>query len=44
MEDTRIIELYFARSEDALIRSSEKYSGLCMSIAQRILYYFLINI
>lgn len=37
MEDSRIIELYFARSEDALIRSSEKYGGLCMSIAQRIL-------
>lgn len=37
MEDTQIIELYFARDEQALTRSSEKYGGLCMSIAQRIL-------
>lgn len=37
MEDTQIIGLYFARSEEALSRSSEKYGGLCMSIAQRIL-------
>lgn len=37
MEDTQIIGLYFARNEEALVRSSEKYGGLCMSIAQRIL-------
>ena len=37
MEDTQIIELYFARNEEAIVRSSEKYGGLCMSIAQRIL-------
>lgn len=37
MEDSQIIGLYFARNEEALSRSSEKYGGLCMSIAQRIL-------
>lgn len=37
MEDIQIIELYFARSEEALSRTADKYGGLCMSIAQRIL-------
>ncbi len=37
MEDNRIIELYYERSEEALTRSAEKYGGFCLSIAQRIL-------
>ncbi len=37
LEDTQIIELFFDRNEEALTRSSEKYGGLCLSIAQRIL-------
>lgn len=38
LEDTLIIELYFQRSEEALTRSSEKYGGYCMAVAQRILH------
>lgn len=37
MEDSRIIELYWARSEEAITASSEKYGGHCYAIAQRIL-------
>ena len=37
MEDNRIIELYYERSEEALTRSAEKYGGFCLSIAQRML-------
>lgn len=37
MEDIQIIKLFFARSEEAVTRTSEKYGGLCMSIAMRIL-------
>lgn len=37
MEDTQIIGLYFSRNEEALAHTSEKYGGLCMTIAQRIL-------
>ncbi len=37
LEDTQIIELFFDRNEEALTRSTEKYGGLCLSIAQRIL-------
>lgn len=37
MEDSRIIELYWARSEEAITASSEKYGGHCYTIAQRIL-------
>lgn len=37
MEDERIVALYFARSEDALGESEEKYGAYCRSIAYRIL-------
>ena len=37
LEDTRIVELYFQRNEEALTRSYEKYGGFCLAIAQRIL-------
>ena len=37
MDDERIVDLYFARSEDALRESEEKYGAYCHSIAYRIL-------
>jgi len=37
MEDTQIVELYFQRKEEALTLSGEKYGGMCLSIASRIL-------
>lgn len=37
MEDSRIIALYWVRSEDAIAASSEKYGGYCYAVAQRIL-------
>lgn len=36
MEDSRIIDLYFERSEEAITRTAEKYGRLCRSIAMRI--------
>lgn len=36
MEDSRIIDLYFERSEEAIARTAEKYGRLCRSIALRI--------
>lgn len=37
MDDSDIIELFFERSENALLETRKKYSGLIMSIAMRIL-------
>lgn len=37
MTDNEIIELYFARSDRALMETSEKYSNYCTSIARNIL-------
>lgn len=37
MEDHQIIELYWARVEDAIRETTSKYGGLCRSIAGRIL-------
>lgn len=37
MEDSRIIELYFERNEDAIKESDSKYGRLCNSIAYNIL-------
>lgn len=37
MEDQKIIELYWAREEEAIRATSDKYSGLCRSIVSRIL-------
>lgn len=37
MEDKRIIELFFARSESAISQLSEKYGKLCAKIAHNIL-------
>lgn len=37
MNDNEIIELYFARNEDAIKASEEKYGAYCLSIAENIL-------
>lgn len=37
MEDTQIMELYFARSEQAIVETDTKYGGYCYSIAYNIL-------
>lgn len=37
MDDGAIIELYWARSEQALVRTQEKYGAYCLSIAWGIL-------
>ena len=37
MEDQRIVELFFARSEDALAEVSVKYGGLIKKIAMNVL-------
>ena len=36
MDDAQIIELFFARSEDALAAVSDRYGGYCLTIALRI--------
>lgn len=37
MDDKRIIELYFARCEDAITETDKKYGAYCVSIARSIL-------
>jgi hypothetical protein len=37
MEDNRIVDLYWARSEDAIAETSEKYGKYCYAIAYNIL-------
>lgn len=37
MEDTAIVELYFARSENAIPETANKYGGYCYRIANNIL-------
>lgn len=36
MEDSKIIDLYFERSEEAITQTAEKYGRLCRSIAMHI--------
>lgn len=38
MEDSRIIELYWKRSERAIVESERKFGGYCYQIAYHILY------
>ena len=38
MEDFEIVDLYWVRSQDAIVRTAEKYGGYCRAIAQRILF------
>ena len=37
MEDSKIIALFFARSEQAIAELSNKYGGLCLHVADNIL-------
>ena len=37
MEDKAILDLYFARDEQAITETDQKYGGYCYSIANRIL-------
>lgn len=37
MEDNKIIELFFQRSENAITQLAEKYGRLCLKVAQNIL-------
>jgi len=37
MEDTKIIELYFARDEQAIVETDRKYGAYCFSLAKAIL-------
>ncbi len=37
MDDSKIVELYFARSEQAIKETDVKYGGYCHSIAYNIL-------
>ena len=37
MEDSQIIGLFFARSEQAIRAVQEKYGGLCRSVVSKIL-------
>ncbi len=38
MEDTKIVDLYWARAESAISETAQKYGGYCRSIAFRILH------
>ena len=38
MDDAQIINLYFARDENAIIETKNKYQNMCYRIAQNILY------
>ena len=38
MEDSKIIDLFFERSEDAIIQTDKKYGKYCYAIAYNILY------
>lgn len=37
MEDSEIVALYLQRNDQAIVQTHQKYGGLCMSIAMRIL-------
>ena len=38
MDDSQIINLYFARDENAIVETKNKYQNMCYRIAQNILY------
>ena len=37
MDDSQIIDLYWARTQQAIVESEEKYGPYCQTIARRIL-------
>ena len=38
MDDVQIINLYFARDENAIAETKNKYENMCYSVAHNILY------
>lgn len=38
MEDERIIDLYWDRNQQAIVATSEKYGGMCVQIAENMLF------
>lgn len=38
MDDMQIIELYFARNQDAVKETEKEYGAYCFSIAENILH------
>lgn len=40
MEDSRIIELFFERSDNAIDELSKKYGGICLNVAMNILHNY----
>ena len=43
MDDNEILDLYFARSEQAIVQTDQKYGFYCYSIAKRILSEYLLT-
>ena len=37
MQDSQIVDLFFERDEDAIVRTSEKYGSYCLTVANNIL-------
>lgn len=37
MQDSKIIDLFFERSEEAIVELSNKYGNLCMKVAMNVL-------
>ena len=40
MEDSQIIDLYYARNEDAIVQTEVKYGPYCRAIAKNVLSYY----
>ena len=38
MDDAQIINLYFARDENAIVETQNKYQNMCYIVAHNILY------
>ncbi len=38
MDDAQIINLYFARDENAIVETKNKYQNMCYIVAHNILY------
>jgi len=43
MDDNEILDLYFARSDQAIVETKTKYGRLCMSVARKILWNYQDN-
>lgn len=40
MEDSQIIDLYYARNEDAIVQTDAKYGPYCRTIAKNVLSFY----